>query len=61
VDPKTRSIPLDPSLVKGSHGRPPNLETGEGLAFYASNVKHGISKSGIAKCTDIIKCLVDTQ
>lgn len=57
-DPRTRSIPLDPSLVKGSHGRPPDTATGEGLAFYASNVKHGIAKSGVAKCTDIMKCLV---
>jgi predicted AlkP superfamily pyrophosphatase or phosphodiesterase len=57
MDPKTRSIPLDASLVKGSHGRPPDLETGEGLAFYASSKKHGIAKSGVAKCVDIIKCL----
>jgi predicted AlkP superfamily pyrophosphatase or phosphodiesterase len=57
-DPRTRSIPLDPSLVKGSHGRPPDTATGEGLAFYASNVKHDIAKSGVAKCTDIMKCLV---
>ncbi|AFU57650.1 type I phosphodiesterase/nucleotide pyrophosphatase [Candidatus Nitrososphaera gargensis Ga9.2] len=57
VDPKTKSIPLDASLVRGSHGRPADLETGEGLAFYASSSKHDITKSGIAKCTDIIKCL----
>jgi predicted AlkP superfamily pyrophosphatase or phosphodiesterase len=57
-DPKTRSIPLDPSLVKGSHGRPPDLATGEGLAFYASNVRHGIAKSGVAKCTDLMQSVV---
>jgi predicted AlkP superfamily pyrophosphatase or phosphodiesterase len=57
-DPKTRSIPLDPNLVKGSHGRPPDPATGEGLAFYASSVKHGIAKSGVAKCTDIMQHLV---
>ncbi len=61
VDMKTKSIPLDTSLVKGSHGRPPDLETGEGLAFYASSKKHGIAKSGVAKCVDIMKCLVDAQ
>ncbi len=61
IDLKTRSIPLDSSLVKGSHGRPPDLKTGEGLAFYASSVKHGITKSGIVKCIDIMKCLVDVQ
>src|SRR5205085_1162016 len=26
-DPATRSIPLKPELVRGSHGRPPDLET----------------------------------
>jgi predicted AlkP superfamily pyrophosphatase or phosphodiesterase len=61
VDMKTKSIPLDPNLVKGSHGRPADLETGEGLAFYASSKKHGIAKSGVAKCVDIMKCLVDAQ
>lgn len=62
IDPKTKSIPLDSSLVKGSHGRPVNLETQEGLAFYASSKKHGIiSERGSARCVDIIKCLVDGQ
>jgi predicted AlkP superfamily pyrophosphatase or phosphodiesterase len=62
IDPKTKSIPLDTSLVKGSHGRPVNLETQEGLAFYASSKKHGIiSERGSARCVDIIKCLVDGQ
>jgi predicted AlkP superfamily pyrophosphatase or phosphodiesterase len=59
-DPKTRSIPLDPSLVKGSHGRPPDPATGEGLAFYASNIRHGIAKSGVVKCTDIMQYLMAT-
>lgn len=57
-DPKTKSIPLDPGMVKGSHGRPPDLSTGEGLAFYASSRRHGIAKSGIVKCTDIMQSLV---
>jgi predicted AlkP superfamily pyrophosphatase or phosphodiesterase len=61
IDPKTKSIPLDTSLVKGSHGRPVNLQTEEGLAFYASSKRHGIiSESGSTRCVDIIKCLVDT-
>ncbi|HEX2170659.1 MAG TPA: nucleotide pyrophosphatase/phosphodiesterase family protein [Nitrososphaera sp.] len=61
IDPKTKSIPLDTSLIKGSHGRPVNLQTEEGLAFYASSKRHGIiSESGSTKCVDIIKCLVDT-
>ena len=61
IDPRTKSIPLDTSLIKGSHGRPVNLQTEEGLAFYASSMRHGIiSESGSTRCVDIIKCLVDT-
>jgi predicted AlkP superfamily pyrophosphatase or phosphodiesterase len=61
-DQKTRSIPLDASLVKGSHGRPPDLETGEGLAFYASSKRHEIAVGSTpAKCVDIIKFLVDRK
>jgi predicted AlkP superfamily pyrophosphatase or phosphodiesterase len=62
VDQKTRSIPLDPSLVKGSHGRPPDLQTDEGLAFYASNKKNDlIDRSGSVRCVDILKSLLGTQ
>ena len=62
IDPKTKSIPFDTSLVKGSHGRPVDLQTGEGLAFYASSKRHGIvAESGSARCVDIIKCLIDAQ
>jgi predicted AlkP superfamily pyrophosphatase or phosphodiesterase len=62
IDQKTRSIPLDASLVKGSHGRPPDLETGEGLAFYASSKRHKIAVGSTpAKCVDIIKFLVDQK
>lgn len=57
-DPKTKSIPLDPGMVKGSHGRPPDLSTGEGLAFYASSRRQSIAKSGVVKCTDILQSLV---
>ena len=61
IDPKTKSIPLDTSLVKGSHGRSVNLQTEEGLAFYASSKRHGIiSELGSTRCVDIIKCLIDT-
>ena len=62
IDQKTKSIPLDASLVKGSHGRPPNLQTDEGFAFYASSKRHGItSDSRSARCVDIVKCLFDAQ
>jgi predicted AlkP superfamily pyrophosphatase or phosphodiesterase len=62
IDQKTKSIPLEAGLIKGSHGRPPDLKTDEGLAFYASSKRHGIiSESGSARCVDIMKCLVETQ
>jgi predicted AlkP superfamily pyrophosphatase or phosphodiesterase len=62
IDQKTKSIPFDASLVKGSHGRPADLETGEGLAFYASSKRHGIAVGSTpAKCVDIIKCLVNAK
>jgi hypothetical protein len=48
-------------LVKGSHGRPSDLQTDEGLGIYASSKRHGIiSESGSARCVDIMKCLVDS-
>jgi predicted AlkP superfamily pyrophosphatase or phosphodiesterase len=60
IDQKTRSIPLDASLVKGSHGRPPDLETGEGLAFCALSKRHEIAMhSTCIKCVDIMKFLFD--
>ncbi len=62
IDQKTKSIPLDTSLVKGSHGRPPNLQTDEGLAFYASSKRHGItSESESVRCVDVVKSLIDEQ
>jgi predicted AlkP superfamily pyrophosphatase or phosphodiesterase len=61
-DPNTKSIPLDPTLVKASHGRPPDLHTGEGLALYASNKRHDIiAGGGSTKCVNITKCLLDAQ
>ena len=61
-DPNTKSIPLDARLVKGSHGRPPDLQTGEGLALYASNKRHDIiAGAGSTKCVNITKCLLDAQ
>ena len=44
IDMKSRSIPLNPKLVKGSHGRPPNPDTGEGLSLYLSNTKSDINR-----------------
>jgi hypothetical protein len=35
-DPATKSIPLRPELVRGSHGRPPDLETRRPALIVAS-------------------------
>lgn len=50
-DPKTKSIPLDAGLVKGSHGRPADPITGEGLAAYISSRPEG--KEDVIKCVDV--------
>ena len=60
-DPKTKSIPMEPSLVRGSHGRPSNMATGEGTAFFGSSRNHHIAKSGVAKSTDIVQCITGTK
>ena len=53
-DPKSKSIPLEPRLVKGSHGRPVNPETGEGYAAFVTNVPdtQGGRGNQTIKCTD---------
>lgn len=45
IDPKTKSIPLDPHLVKASHGRPADPLTEEGYSVYISNRKSDNLKS----------------
>lgn len=49
-DPRTKSIPLDASLIKGSHGRPASKETGEGYSAYVSSRP---GKENMIKCTDV--------
>ena len=63
-DPTTKSISHDPTLIKGSHGRPADPVTGEGLSFYASNKKSGLltNNSGVnnsINCVNIGKHLID--
>lgn len=59
-DREKNSIPFDTNLIKGSHGRPPSLETGEGLAVYLSNRKSGLTKNtSTVKCVDIANHLVN--
>ncbi len=63
LDPNTRSIPQDTSLIKGSHGRPVDPITGEGLALYVSSHKSGILNNNInsvdcVNCVDVGKYLI---
>jgi len=63
LDPNTRSIPQDTTLVRGSHGRLANPVNEEGLALYVSNRKSGIlnnnNDSGYrVKAVDIGKYLM---
>ncbi len=65
VNPQTKSIPFETSLIKGSHGRPFNMKTGEGLSAYISSKKLGLDKNdfdddndlfngkNILNCTDL--------
>jgi len=52
-DQKIKSIPSDPTLIKGSHGRPPNPTTGEGLAVYVSSHKTSL----VTNSTKRINCV----
>ena len=45
VDPITKMIPLSPTLIKGSHGRPADAITEEGLALYISSKKSSLLKN----------------
>jgi predicted AlkP superfamily pyrophosphatase or phosphodiesterase len=39
IDPKRKCISTDTSLIRGSHGRPYNIDSGEGLSAFISNKK----------------------
>lgn len=60
-DPNTKSVPLDPSLVKSSHGRPLDNDS-ENLAAYASNhkglLRHQRKNDLLVNSTDIGKYLI---
>lgn len=60
-DKEKKSIPYDTNLIKGSHGRPADLEKEEGLAIYVSNRKSGLdinAKNNIVKCVDVANNLI---
>ncbi len=44
LQPSTKSVPLDTTLIKSSHGRLPDVDSGEGFAAYLSNRKGFMSK-----------------
>ena len=57
IDPQRKAISTNVSLIKGSHGRPFNIETGEGLSAFASNKKIDSSiQIGKYKDHSIISC-----
>ena len=39
IDPKRKCISTDTSLIRGSHGRPYDMESGEGLSAFLSSKK----------------------
>jgi predicted AlkP superfamily pyrophosphatase or phosphodiesterase len=63
IDPQKKNIPFDTSLIKGSHGRPFDLETGEGLSAYVSSKKLNLTTSdsfngkNVMNCTDIFEII----
>ena len=60
VEPHTKSIPFDTSLVKGSHGRPADPSTEEGYSLYVSNRKSftgSINDPKQKKTAQTIDCL----
>jgi predicted AlkP superfamily pyrophosphatase or phosphodiesterase len=63
MDPQKKSIPFDTSLIKGSHGRPFDLETGEGLSTYVSSKKLNMASNdlfndkNVMDCTDIFEII----
>ena len=65
IDSQRKSISTDVSLIKGSHGRPYNIETGEGLSAFASNKKiENISLEkyngySLISCLDIFQVVTD--
>jgi predicted AlkP superfamily pyrophosphatase or phosphodiesterase len=59
---ETKSIPLHPELIKGSHGRPADPRTDEGYSVYISSRKSGILKSnspGTINCVNLGRYLID--
>ncbi|HKR74994.1 MAG TPA: alkaline phosphatase family protein [Candidatus Nitrosocosmicus sp.] len=56
-DPQRKSISTNTNLIKGSHGRPFSIETGEGLSAFASNKKLENIPIGSYNGHSVINCL----
>ena len=58
IDMQKKSISFDTRLVKGSHGRPFDLKTGEGLSVYISNKKiEKDNQDNIFRNNNILSCM----
>ncbi|HJU85497.1 MAG TPA: alkaline phosphatase family protein [Nitrososphaeraceae archaeon] len=53
LDYTTKSISQDTSLIKGSHGLPPDVQKDEGLALYVSNRQTGMMENNQESCQSI--------
>ena len=67
IDHQRKSISTNASLIKGSHGRPYNIETGEGLSAFASNKKidsiplEKYNGYSIISCLDIFQLITNNN
>jgi predicted AlkP superfamily pyrophosphatase or phosphodiesterase len=59
VDPHTKSIPLDTSLIRASHGRPVDANTEEGYSLCVSNYKlrNGATNHPAPKIAGTVECV----
>ena len=57
IDPKRKCISTDTSLIRGSHGRPYNIETGESLSAFMSSKKIEHIKKENFNGHPVISCL----
>lgn len=64
IDIQKKSISFDTRLVKGSHGRPFDLKTGEGLSAYVSSKKiekdnqdNTFQNNSMLSCTDLFEVI----
>jgi predicted AlkP superfamily pyrophosphatase or phosphodiesterase len=57
IDPQRKCISTDTRLIKGSHGRPHNIDFGEGLSAYVSSKKIVNVKKDSFNGHPVINCL----